>query len=312
MQPPRSSSTSPNQSKSDLIREWILKFALNAGQALDSTTVGVYTALWCESFDELPANVLEAAFRKAIGTCRFWPVKIADILQQVEHAKESATCEAADRSWEYVLDLRRRFWNPDMPGGFSRGMPALSPRIDRAARAAGVFRDHESIEALHVWAKKKFVESFTRWDEAGESQNLLPDGEIKDLLEELAQTKLLPAPSLGWNEGRARGEAYRSQLATQGLPNLTPEERLRVADELAAAARKLLDQPRETVIVVTDEGRTALGRQAEMLKRSFPMRPEAFEKHPELRKIYERYGLEIPGLPSALETAGNENGGASV
>ncbi len=294
MQPPPSSSTS-RQSKNGLIKEWVLKFALNAGQTLDATAVGVYTALWCELFDDLPANVLQAAFRKAIRACRFWPVKVADILEHVDHAKETATSEAAEQAWERVLELRRRFWNPDMAGGFSRGMPALSPRIERAARAAGVFRDHETLEALHVWAKKQFLESFARWDEAGESQNLLPDEEIKNLLAEVAQAKMLPAPpSLDWSECGARGEVYRSKLATQGPPNLSPEERLRVADELAEAARKVLEQPPEHVIVVSDEARTALCRQAETLKRSFPMRPEAFSEIPTLRKVYERFGLEIP------------------
>jgi hypothetical protein len=218
MQQPHSSSTS-HQSRNDLIREWVLKFALNAGQTLNDEAVGVYTALWCDEFRDLPATVLESAFRKAIRACRFWPVKIADILEQVEHAKETATCEAADRAWERILELRRRFWNPDMPGGFSRGMPTLSPRIERAARAAGVFRDHETVEALHVWAKKKFIESFTRWDEAGESQSLLPDGEIKNLLAEFAQAKALPVPQVDFRALHERGLRYAEQnklLTTYG------------------------------------------------------------------------------------------------
>lgn len=240
MQPPPSSSTSRNQSKTDLVRVWILKFALNAGQTLDSTAVGVYTALWCESFDDLPANVLEAAFRKAIRACRFWPVKIADILEHVDNAKETATCEAADQAWERVLDLRRRFWNPDMPGGFSRGMPELSPRIERAARAAGVFRDHETVEALHVWAKKKFIESFIRWDEAGESQNLLPDGEIKHLLTDAAQAKALPAPAVDFHALHERGLRYAEQNklvdtyreASRDLSSWEPKKRVEIEAEL--------------------------------------------------------------------------------
>jgi hypothetical protein len=60
-----------------------------------------------------------------------------------------------------------------------------------------------------------------------------------------------------------------------------------------------LDQPREHVVTVSDEARAALRRQAESLKRSFPMRPGAFSKDPTLRKIYERFGLEIPAPPIA-------------
>jgi hypothetical protein len=275
-------------------RFWIGKLSVNAGQALSPTALGVFESIWQEGFEDLDYGVLEAAFKKTLRECSYWPVKVADVRSRIDRAKEVATTEVAEQAWQRVLELRRRFWNPDMPGGFSRGMPELSPRVDRAARAAGVFRDHETVEALHVWAKKKFIESFTRWDEAGESQNLLPDGEIKNLLARVAQTKMLPAPIEDWSGCRARGEEYRARLATQGAPDLPPEERLRVADELAAAARKVLEQPREHVIIVSDEERKSLRRQAETLKRSFPMRPEAFSENPELRKVYERFGLEIP------------------
>ena len=294
MKPSPSPCREPRLTLADLIDEWLPKLAVNAGAALDAKTQAVFHSVWLDGLGDLPPEVLRAAFQVTLRTCKFWPVKVADIREHAEHAKETATDEAAEQAWQYVLDLRRRFWNPDMPGGFSRGMPKLSPRIERAARAAGVFRDHDTLEALHVWAKKKFLESFLRWDETVESQNLLPEGEIKTLLAGVAQAKMLAAPSPDWSECRARGEAYRAQLATQGVPALLPEERLRIADELAAAARKVLEQPREHVIVASDEARIALRRQAGALKRSFPMSPEAFTQNPMLRKLYERFGLEIP------------------
>ena len=190
---------------------------MNAGQALDDTAICIHQTLWLEGFGDL-SEVLEAGFRKTLQTCKYWPVKVADAREHVEYAKETATSEAAERAWERVLALRRRFWNPDMPGGFSRGMPQLPPRIDRAARAAGVFRDYETVEASHVWAKKKFIESFVRWDEAEESQNLLPDGEIKRDLTDAAQRKALPAAER-YEIMRARGLAYAEQLKLR-LPKL--------------------------------------------------------------------------------------------
>jgi hypothetical protein len=292
------SQPSERRDKSDLIRLWIGKLSVNAGQALTPTALGVFEAIWQDDFADLDYTVLEAAFRKTLRECKFWPVKVADIREHIEHAEETATNEAAEEAWARVLEIRRVHWNPDIPGPFDRAVAELSERVRQAARAAGVWRDFTSAEfekgALHTWAKKRFVESFTAYGELERDEFLLPDGEIKDLLAGVAQTKMLPAPSLDWSECRARGEVYRSQLAIQGPPNLSPEERLRVADELAEAARKVLEQPPEDVIVVSDEARTALRRQAETLKRSFPMRPEAFSENPQLRKVYERFGLEIP------------------
>jgi hypothetical protein len=200
----------------------------------------VFESIWQEGFEDLEYGVLEAAFKTTLRECSFWPVKVADVRSRIERAKEIATTEAAEQAWLRVLELRRRFWNPDMPGGFSRGMPELSPRIDRAARAAGVFRDHETVEALHVWAKKKFLESFTRWDEAGESQNLLPEGEIKNLLTEFAQTKVLPAPVTDFHGLHERGLRYAEQNkmlgayegASRDLPSWEPEKRAEVETEL--------------------------------------------------------------------------------
>ena len=133
-----------------------------------------------------------------------------------------------------------------MPGGFPRGTPELSPRIERAARAAGVFRDHETVEALHVWAKKKFIESFTRWDEAGESQNLLPDGEIKNLLTEFGQAKALPAPAVDFHDLHERGLRYAEQNkllsalgdAAKQLPEINAETRAQIDAELASYGKR--------------------------------------------------------------------------
>jgi hypothetical protein len=293
--PSQSQCTEPPSALEELIEEWLPKLAVNAGAALNAKTQAVYRAIWIEGLGDLAPQVLRAAFQETLRECAYWPVRVADIRKHVAHAESNATDEAAEKAWQRVLEIRRVHWNPDIPGPFNRAIARLSERVRQAARAAGVFRDFESVDALHTWAKKRFVESFVAYREPKQDEFLLPDGEIRNLLLELAKTKMLPAPSQDWSECRARGEAYRSQLATQGPPVLSPEERLRVADELAAAARKVLDQPREHIIVVTDEARTALRRQAESLKRSFPMRPEAFSENPTLRKIYERFGLEIPG-----------------
>jgi hypothetical protein len=208
MKPSPSPCREPRLTPADLIDEWLPKLAVNAGAALDARTQAVFHSVWLDGLGDLSPEVMRAAFQATLRTCKFWPVKVADIREYLEHTKETATDEAAEQAWQRILDLRRRFWNPDMPGGFSSGMPELSPRIDRAARAAGVFRDHETVEALHVWAKKKFIESFTRWGELEQDKFLLPDGEIKNLLTGAAQLKALPAASDNWPELHTRGLTY--------------------------------------------------------------------------------------------------------
>jgi hypothetical protein len=208
---PRSTPSEP-QSKNVLIREWITKLALNAGAALDAQGLAVYTAIWEEGFSDLPDNVLEAAFRKTLRTCKFWPVKVADVREHIDRTKETALAEAADLEWQRVLDLRRVYWNPDMAGGFSRGMPKLSERVASAARAAGVFREVSDPEQLHVWGKKRFIESYLAWDALEQDQYLLPDGELKNLLAGCTETKALPAPQVPFNDLHERGLRYAEQI----------------------------------------------------------------------------------------------------
>jgi len=173
----------------------------------------VFEAIWQEGFEDLSYSVLEAAFRKALGTCKFWPVKVADIRENVDRVHETAVSEAADLEWQRVLDLRRMYWSPDMPGGFSRGMPKLAERVDRAVRASGVFKLQDcEPEALHVWAKKRFIESYLAWAELEQEQFLLPDGELKDLLAGVAETKALPAPEVCFEDLHKHGLRYSEQI----------------------------------------------------------------------------------------------------
>lgn len=202
-----------NESKPALIREWITKLALNAGAAIDGKTLGVFEALWLEGFEDLPYSVLEAAFKKTLRKCKFWPVKVADIREHVAQANQTAIGEAAEEAWQQVLDVRRIYWNPDIPGPFDRAVARLSDRVRQAARAAGVFRDFDSLDALHTWAKKRFVESFIAWGELEQDKFLLPDGEIKNLLAGFAETKALPSSTPSFEELRQRGLEYAKQIA---------------------------------------------------------------------------------------------------
>jgi hypothetical protein len=220
----------------------VTAFALNAGAALDAEALAVFVGLWTEGFADLPDGVLEAAFRKTLKTARFWPVKVADVLQHVSRAESNATDEAALLAWERVLDVRRRFWNPDIPGPFNRALAALHERIRQAARASGVFRDVESADDLHVWAKKRFLESFAAYGELEQDAFLLPDGELKNMLADFSAQKALPAPAVHVADLHTRGVEYGKELralyewknTADALPEWDTETRKQIEQELAA------------------------------------------------------------------------------
>lgn len=186
------SKPSGQQSRSSLLREWVTKFALNAGQALDSTALGVYEALWMEGFADLQDDVLEAAFRKTLRTAKYWPIKVADIREHVEHAKGNHAEEEASQKWQQVRDYIRLHYNPDI--GSTSG-PGISERTRRAIGAAGGLAYLSECDKDNlVFARERFIESYMRWEELKQDQYLLPEGEVKILLAEVAQRMALPAP----------------------------------------------------------------------------------------------------------------------
>jgi hypothetical protein len=228
-------------SRNTLLRKWVTAFALNAGAALDAEALSVFVALWGEGFADLSDSVLEAAFKKTLKTAKFWPVKVADIREHVTHAETNATEDAAQKAWERVLEIRRAHWNPDIPGPFNRALAALPERIRQCARASGVFRDVESADDLHVWAKKRFLESFTAYGEREQDAFLLPDGEIKNLLADFSSVKALPAPATSETDLHTRGVEYGKELrvlyewknTADALPEWDAETRKQVEQELA-------------------------------------------------------------------------------
>ena len=183
-----------DSSRDSLIKEWLWRFSLNTSETLTSERAGALAALWLESFADIPDAVLEAAFRKTIKTCKFWP-KVADIREHIDGVRKKAGAEAAEQKWTQLIEYIRVYVHPDIP---NRG-PRLSERTANAVRAAGglAFIRECSTDNLQ-WAKKRFIESHTRWDELQQDEHLLPEGEVKGLLTSVASTmsveRVLEAP----------------------------------------------------------------------------------------------------------------------
>lgn len=176
-----------------VITDWILKLALNAGAPLDAKTQAVYKSLWLDGLSDLTPTQAEAAFRKVLRECTYWPVKIADIRKHIAHAEETAEALAAEEAWIVALNFRRRYWRFDLPGQLASDAPKLPERIDQSMRAAGVCVDYEDSDQLHVWVKKRFIEYFLAWTDMEEDGKfLLPQGELREMLTSLGQAKALP------------------------------------------------------------------------------------------------------------------------
>lgn len=179
----------PSASTDSLIREWLFRFGVEHKE-----DVAPRLPLWLEAFGGMDPATLEPLFREALKSCKFFP-KVSEILAPLETFKQAALPEEASDAWQRVLAIRREHYNPDFPGYLARAVRGLPERVQRAARAAGIFQEVYAPDQLHIWAKKAFLESYLRWDELDEGKFLLPDGELKSALSAIAETKALPARS---------------------------------------------------------------------------------------------------------------------
>ena len=174
-----------------LSSEAIRQFLVKAGEVYGKQITAPLVSIWIEALETYPVETLGPLFRKVFGTCKFFPTP-AEVLEPLQSVKQAALPEEANAAWQKVLDIRRKHYNPDIPQYLSRALAKLPEQVQRAARASGVFQEVSDPDQLHVWARKAFLESYARWDELEESQFLLPEGELKNMLAEVATAKALP------------------------------------------------------------------------------------------------------------------------
>jgi len=155
--------------------------------------MGVFESLWLEGLEDLSYGVLERAFQRTLQTCKYWPVKVADIREQVDRATESYAHADAELRWTRVLEYIRVFWNPDLPGGASSRAPKITPRTMHAIRCAGGLAEIADCPREHLHFKKElFLEAYRRWDALERDQYLLPDDSpVKALIATTGQIKAI-------------------------------------------------------------------------------------------------------------------------
>ena len=182
-------SDSSNQRRESLIREWIVRFALNAGIALDASAQANYRTLWLEGFSDLAPDRLRAAFVACLRSQQFPKMPtVADVRQHLTKVEERVTDLEAEQKWQVVLAYAQST-SPDYAGRSMRIKEQTRAAIN-AAGGLNWIRDCPADELQ--WAKKRFLESYRQWAALDKNKFLLPDGEIKNLLAEVAQMKALP------------------------------------------------------------------------------------------------------------------------
>jgi hypothetical protein len=198
----------------------------------------VLVNLWIEVFADLSPQHVAAAFSKAEKSLKFWPspgevrafVPIDAMLEPIEAALK----------WDTVLAYAVRC-SPDYP---DKNPPRILPRTQSAINAAGGLGyvrecDRESL----TWVRKRFIEAYVRYGELQQSEYLLPEGGVKNLLATAAQ-KLLASPDV-YEEARKRGIAQSAELKTTGCNEPDIQRAMRtIARESAPlpSARSLEEQ----------------------------------------------------------------------
>lgn len=175
-----------------------MRFAINADKALDAKTQAVYVSTWADGFADIEPNMLKTAFIACLRSHTFKTMPtIGDIRQHLERAEDMSADEKAAQKWQEVRDYIRLHYHPDL----GASGPRISERTRRAINAAGglTYLSECGKENL-VFARKRFIESYLRWQELTQDEYLLPEGELKNLLEgaaaNLSVERLLDAPKV--------------------------------------------------------------------------------------------------------------------
>jgi hypothetical protein len=166
----------------NVARQWVLQFAELYSASLAERGPR-FVELWVSAFLDLAPDALEAACRRAMQTCKFFPTP-AEIRTHIENANGNGAALEIEEAWSRALDWVQQYFHPDL--GVTRGAPELPAAIQHAMRAAGGMRWLDSCPASELqWAKKRFVEDFTRIHETQQSEHLLTRPEARRILSDL-------------------------------------------------------------------------------------------------------------------------------
>jgi len=215
-----------NSDRRELIREWVVRFALNADKPLNAKEQAVYCSMWEEGFSDLDTGRLKGAFIACLRSQTFKTMPtIGDVRQHLSKAEVDANTLGAEKKWQEVLDYIRIFYSPDL--GIDRKAPPIGEHTMTAIRAAGGIRwIHECDREQLVWCKKAFIESYLAWDRLEKGHFLLPEGPVKDAFGAIAELKSL-------ENARPDQQKLRHLIAERAASQITAQKQQAPSNEEA-------------------------------------------------------------------------------
>lgn len=165
-----------------LARQWVLQFA-------ELYSVGLadrgprFVELWVSALLDLAPDTLEAACRRAMQTCKFFPTA-AEIRAHIEGANAKGFELEAEEEWRKALNVATQFFQPDI--GLYRNAPELSQATWHALKVAGGLEHLQSCKREELqWARRRFLADYMLIHETCQVEHLLSNGEAKRILAEV-------------------------------------------------------------------------------------------------------------------------------
>ena len=186
----------PRASSSEIARQALVIFGEICGREITHELA----AIWAAQLADIAPDLLQQACDRLAKTwtTSFLPTP-GNVRAQVDQANANGLHLEIEEAWSHALDWVQRYFHPDL--GVARGAPELPAAIQHAMRAAGGLRWIESCPASELqWAKKRFVEDFTRVHETQQSEHLLTRCEAKRIVASFHNPPSLPPANPDWEK----------------------------------------------------------------------------------------------------------------
>jgi hypothetical protein len=169
-------------------REWAVTFAELFCVSLAERGPR-FVDLWVSALTDLPPDVLDAACRRAMKSCKFFPTP-AEIRAGIDRAEAGASEIEAQHAWQRVLEFSER-------GVWSK-VKMLTTRERHALRVVGgsdAIAHCDKYEDLK-WRQRDFVAAFLRFEQVEVSLGLLSDGHADRVTRQLYPPRREPPKQL--------------------------------------------------------------------------------------------------------------------
>jgi hypothetical protein len=248
-----------------LIRQWLVRFATDCSEPVDPARI----ALFEDSFYEVPLEVLKPAFEATLKTNHFQGhPKVSDVWKYIDKANLSGVELVAAQKWPEVLSAA------DSGNGFGD----FDAATQLAARRAGNLY-HLDTHKDENFARERFIAAYKLIHETQQAENLLSDGEAKNIVRQLAAAQ---------SQQPAQKELPPIAAPPAAGP-LTENDIGEVRAAFNALRAKLGEKPSVSVKVLEAEllaeaGRaTALTEEERIAEAKHVLSPEQFERWMSMR-----------------------------